>query len=218
MSAEAGQPGAGIAEGRPTTPLRAAGPAASRRSYNLARWLTGNAADAEDVVQEAYLRAYRFFDGFRGDNIRGWLLTIVRNYFHTWAKQNRSPRLGFVAEMPEPDSAEDERTLGVPAGRPRDAAAARYRPRDGGTADAAPAVGLSQDPAAARGGGAVVPEIASITGQRSAPSGHGCRGRGTRCGPCGMARLARRLPPGIFPARSTFDQRDVRQGGATMAS
>jgi RNA polymerase sigma factor (sigma-70 family) len=80
-------------------------------AYNLARWLTGNAEDAEDVVQEAYLRAYRFFDGFRGDNIRGWLLTIVRNYFHTWAKQNRSPSLGFVAEMPEADSAEDERIL-----------------------------------------------------------------------------------------------------------
>jgi RNA polymerase sigma factor (sigma-70 family) len=80
-------------------------------AYNLARWLTGNAEDAEDVVQEAYLRAYRFFDGFRGDNIRGWLLTIVRNYFHTWALENRSPRLGFVAEVPEPDSAEDERIL-----------------------------------------------------------------------------------------------------------
>ncbi len=80
-------------------------------AYNLARWLTGSVADAEDVVQEAYLRAYRFFDTFRGDNIRVWLLTIVRNAFHTWVKENRSPRLGFVAELPEPDSAEDERIL-----------------------------------------------------------------------------------------------------------
>ena len=80
-------------------------------AYNLARWLTGSVADAEDVVQEAYLRAYRFFDTFRGDNIRVWLLTIVRNSFHTWVKENRSPRLGFVAELPEPDSAEDERIL-----------------------------------------------------------------------------------------------------------
>ena len=78
-------------------------------AYNLARWLTGSVADAEDVVQEAYLRAYRFFDTFRGDNIRVWLLTIVRNSFHTWVKENRSPRLGFVAEMPEPDSAERTR-------------------------------------------------------------------------------------------------------------
>jgi len=88
-------------------------------AYNLARWLTGNTEDARDVVQEAYLRAYRFFDGFRGDNMRGWLLTIVRNSFHTWAKENRSPRLGFVAELPEPDSAEDERILwGAPQADP----------------------------------------------------------------------------------------------------
>jgi RNA polymerase sigma-70 factor (ECF subfamily) len=88
-------------------------------AYSLARWLTGNAQDAEDVVQEAYLRAYCFFAGFRGDNIRAWLLTIVRNTFHTWVKDNRSPRLGFVAEMPEPDSAEDERILwGAPQADP----------------------------------------------------------------------------------------------------
>jgi len=88
-------------------------------AYNLARWLTGNTEDARDVVQEAYLRAYRFFDGFRGDNMRGWLLTIVRNYFHTWALENRSGHLGFVAEMPEPDSAEDERILwGAPQADP----------------------------------------------------------------------------------------------------
>lgn len=80
-------------------------------AYNLARWLTGSAADAEDVVQEAYLRAYRYFDTFRGDNVRVWLLTIVRNSFHTWVKENRSPRLGFVAELPEPASVEDERIL-----------------------------------------------------------------------------------------------------------
>jgi RNA polymerase sigma factor (sigma-70 family) len=80
-------------------------------AYNLARWLTGSATEAEEVVQEAYLRAYRFFDTFRGDNIRVWLLTIVRNSFHTWVKENRSPRLGFIAELPEPDNVEDERIL-----------------------------------------------------------------------------------------------------------
>src|SRR5471032_824800 len=47
-------------------------------AFNLARWLTGNTADAEDVVQDAYLRAYRYLDAFRGDNFRVWLLTIVR--------------------------------------------------------------------------------------------------------------------------------------------
>ena len=56
---------------------------------NLARWLTRNPDDADDVVQEAYLRAFRFFDGFRGGDARAWLLTIVRNTFYTWVQQQR---------------------------------------------------------------------------------------------------------------------------------
>src|SRR4051794_23819181 len=64
-------------------------------AFNLARWLTGNATDAEDVVQDAYLRAFRYFDSFRGDNFRVWLLTIVRNSFLTWVQDNRSGRLLF---------------------------------------------------------------------------------------------------------------------------
>src|ERR1700753_4238572 len=56
-------------------------------AYNLARWLTRNEQDAQDVVQEAYLRAFRFFDGFRGGDARAWLLTIVRNTCHTWLRQ-----------------------------------------------------------------------------------------------------------------------------------
>lgn len=64
-------------------------------AFNLARWLTGNATDAEDVVQDAYLRAFRYFDAFRGDNFRVWLLTIVRNSFLTWVQDNRSGRLVF---------------------------------------------------------------------------------------------------------------------------
>ena len=58
-------------------------------AYNLARWLTHNNQDAEDVVQEAYLRAFKFYGSFRGGNSRSWLLTIVRNTFYTWLQQNR---------------------------------------------------------------------------------------------------------------------------------
>jgi RNA polymerase sigma-70 factor, ECF subfamily len=64
-------------------------------AFNLARWLTGNTADAEDVVQDAYLRAFRYLDAFRGDNFRVWLLTIVRNCFLSWVKDNRSGRQLF---------------------------------------------------------------------------------------------------------------------------
>jgi RNA polymerase sigma factor (sigma-70 family) len=58
-------------------------------AYNLARWLTRNEQDAEDVVQEAYLRAFRFFAGFRGGDVRAWLLRIVRNTCYTWLHANR---------------------------------------------------------------------------------------------------------------------------------
>jgi RNA polymerase sigma factor (sigma-70 family) len=60
-------------------------------AYNLARWLTRDDHDAEDVVQEAYLRAYRYFDGFRGGDARAWLLTVVGNTCRTWLKRNRPP-------------------------------------------------------------------------------------------------------------------------------
>jgi len=60
-------------------------------AYNLARWLTHNDHDAQDVVQETYLRAYRFFEGFRGGDSRTWLLAIVRNTSFTWMQRNRPP-------------------------------------------------------------------------------------------------------------------------------
>jgi RNA polymerase sigma-70 factor (ECF subfamily) len=70
-------------------------------AYNLARWLTRNTHDAEDVVQEAYLRALRFFNGYQGGNIRAWLLTIVRNTCYTWLHQNRAqqPTTAFDEEL-----------------------------------------------------------------------------------------------------------------------
>jgi RNA polymerase sigma factor (sigma-70 family) len=59
-------------------------------AYNLARWLTHDDHDAEDLVQVAYLRALKSFGGFHGANSRAWLLTIVRNACYTWLEQERT--------------------------------------------------------------------------------------------------------------------------------
>lgn len=59
-------------------------------AYNLARWLTRNDADAQDVVQEAMLRAFKYFDGFDGQHAHAWLLKIVRNTCFTWLRENRA--------------------------------------------------------------------------------------------------------------------------------
>lgn len=58
-------------------------------AYNLARWLTRSDHDAEDVVQEAMLRAMRYFDSFRGEQARAWVLQIVRHTSFSWLQQNR---------------------------------------------------------------------------------------------------------------------------------
>ena len=58
-------------------------------AYNLARWLTRNTTDAEDVVQEAFLRAFKFFNGFHGTNGRAWTLQIVRNTYYSWLQKNK---------------------------------------------------------------------------------------------------------------------------------
>jgi len=59
-------------------------------AHNLAKWLLRNEQDAQDVVQEAYLRAFKSFGGFHGSNGRAWLLTIVRNTSYTLLKKNRA--------------------------------------------------------------------------------------------------------------------------------
>lgn len=71
-------------------------------AYNLARWLTRNDHDAQDVVQEAFLRALRYFGGFRGDDARAWLLQIVRHTCFSWLDENRPAE---VAALVEPDDA-----------------------------------------------------------------------------------------------------------------
>ena len=67
-------------------------------AYNLARWLTRNDHDAEDVVQEAFLRAFRFFPSYRGGDARAWLLAIVRNACWTWLRVNRSREVATALE------------------------------------------------------------------------------------------------------------------------
>jgi RNA polymerase sigma factor (sigma-70 family) len=62
-------------------------------AHNLAKWLLRNEQDAQDVVQEAFLRAFKSFGGFHGSNGRAWLLTIVRNTAYTLLKKNRVANL-----------------------------------------------------------------------------------------------------------------------------
>jgi RNA polymerase sigma-70 factor (ECF subfamily) len=62
-------------------------------AYNLARWLVRNSHDAEDVVQEAYLRAFKFFAGYQGGDARAWVLKIVRNTGYSFLEKNRPAEL-----------------------------------------------------------------------------------------------------------------------------
>src|SRR6202158_5247279 len=73
-------------------------------AFNYARWLTRSEADAEDIVQDAYMRAFRFFSSFRGEDARAWLLTIVRN---TW--YGRFPRRAGGGVMIVADEDADNR-------------------------------------------------------------------------------------------------------------
>lgn len=77
-------------------------------AYNLARWITRNDHDAQDVVQEAMLRAYRFFDGLRG-GAKPWLLAIVRNSCLSWLQVNRPADLaGFDDRVVETLASEED--------------------------------------------------------------------------------------------------------------
>lgn len=68
-------------------------------AYNLARWLTQNEHDAEDIVQDAYLRAIRHFEGFQGGEGKAWLLTIVRNRCYDSARRGRVRESSFDEEL-----------------------------------------------------------------------------------------------------------------------
>jgi RNA polymerase sigma-70 factor, ECF subfamily len=82
-------------------------------AYNLARWLTRNDQDAEDLVQEASLRALRFFGGFRGDNARAWFLKIVRNSYHARLGQKLGvpPTTPFNEPVHSPEQSFNPETL-----------------------------------------------------------------------------------------------------------
>jgi RNA polymerase sigma factor (sigma-70 family) len=82
-------------------------------AYNLARWLTRNDADAKDVVQEAYLRAFKFFNGFHGGDSRAWILKIVRNTCWSWLQKNRSHEITseFDEEIHSAESSNPEMIL-----------------------------------------------------------------------------------------------------------
>jgi len=92
-------------------------------AYNLARHLARNADAAEDIVQDAYLRALRGFDGYRGGDPKAWLLRIVRNCFYDWARERRSdptvPLPGAAdgdgedagPDLPDPDGETPEEAL-----------------------------------------------------------------------------------------------------------
>jgi len=67
-------------------------------AYDLARWLTRDEPNAQDVVQEACLRAFKFLDGFRGGNARSWLLAIVRNTYYSWLEKHRSQALNVTLD------------------------------------------------------------------------------------------------------------------------
>jgi RNA polymerase sigma-70 factor (ECF subfamily) len=74
-------------------------------AYNLARWLTRNDSDAQDVVQDASLRAFKYFDSFQGENPSAWLLAIVRNTCFTWMRRNRPTEEVVGSESLDEDNA-----------------------------------------------------------------------------------------------------------------
>ena len=93
-------------------------------AYNLARWLTHNDQDAQDVVQEAWLRALKYFGSFRGESARPWLLQIVRHTCFSWLQANRP------ADLVSLDDEEACDEIPAPAGDEPQAVALRLADRE----------------------------------------------------------------------------------------
>lgn len=83
-------------------------------AYNLARWLTRNDEDAQDVVQDAAMRAMRYFGGFRGDQARAWWLQIVRHTCYAWLRENRPAEVVAFDESELAAPSADELRAGGP--------------------------------------------------------------------------------------------------------
>jgi RNA polymerase sigma-70 factor (ECF subfamily) len=81
-------------------------------AYNLARWLVKDQHAAEDIVQDAYLRAFRYFDSFRGDDARPWLLGIVRNTCYSWLQKRSPEQVEFDEDIELDDSSEITMAMG----------------------------------------------------------------------------------------------------------
>src|ERR1700691_1332942 len=84
-------------------------------AYNLAKWLARPPLDADDIVQDALLRAFRAFDSFRGDNVKPWLLSIVRNCFLTAAGRTGRSRTVPMASDGEPGADDPASSADDPA-------------------------------------------------------------------------------------------------------
>jgi RNA polymerase sigma-70 factor (ECF subfamily) len=94
-------------------------------AFALARWLTGDRADAEDVVQDACLRALRGIAGFSGGNARAWVLTIVRHTAYTWLGKNRPAALVVTDDLEAVERAQFSRGRAEPSETPEAALIAK---------------------------------------------------------------------------------------------
>lgn len=109
--------------------------------FRLSRWLTGNATDAEDVMQEASLRAWRAIDSAPDANGRAWFLTVVRNTCYSWLKRHKPRVLVFSEDLEHEDriAFENGGALGSPMANPETTLIARDEARSlAGAIDALP--------------------------------------------------------------------------------
>ena len=81
-------------------------------AFRLARWISGSRADAEDIVQEASLRAFKGIRNFSGGNTRAWTLTIVRNASYSWLAKNRPSTVVLTEDLDQRAREEMERGAG----------------------------------------------------------------------------------------------------------